>query len=249
MQMQRLEDACGHRLFSRDRPAARLTRKGEALLGYARRLLSLQAEALADLSGRAWRRGRCVSACRTTMRPGLLPRILTRFAAEHPRIETEITVRPAHSFMPCWRPMSLILRSSPAHPTARAGQLFVSRAPGLGDLACEARQTTDRPCPSPSSSRIAWRGNSPRTSSPKSSRPFRIAYSSPHLAALLAVTEAGLAVAAMPAGSVPKSCKILDARDGYPALPALELGLIRNTRAASPAIDALADCITALAAE
>lgn len=247
MQVQRLEDACGHRLFSRDRPAARLTRKGEALLGYARRLLSLQAEALADLSG-ALAQGKVRFGMPDDYATGLLPRILSRLAAEHPRIETEIicaTSPQLHAMLTANEIDLAIITRTPGRP---AGQ-FLFREPLVWVTSRTSPVSGVTPLPVAFFQPDCMARKFATDKLTEIERPFRIAYSSPNLAALLAVTEAGLAVAAMPAGSVPKSCKILDARDGYPALPALELGLIRNARAASSAIDALADCITALAAE
>lgn len=247
MQVQRLEEACGHRLFSRDRPAARLTPKGEALLGYARRLLSLQAEALADLSG-TLAQGKVRFGMPDDYATGLLPRILTRFADDHPRIEVEITCATSpqlHDMLTANELDLAIITRTPGRP---AGQRVfeeplvwvTSRLKPVGDVSpvpvaffqpdCMARK-----CATDALTEIG--------------RPFRIAYSSPNLAALLAIVDAGLAVAAMPAGSVPKSCKTLGARDGFPPLPGLQLGLIRNMRAAASAIDALADSIGSLATE
>ena len=45
MQLKKLEDAVGHRLLERDARKQHLTPEGETLLGYARRILELHAEA------------------------------------------------------------------------------------------------------------------------------------------------------------------------------------------------------------
>ena len=74
----------------------------------------------------------------------------------------------------------------------------------------------------------------------KIGRAYRIAYSSPNLAGLLAVTQAGLAVAALPRSSVPAGLKVLGRKDGFESLPVLDLCLVRGAKAKAPAIDAVA---------
>lgn len=72
---------------------------------------------------------------------------------------------------------------------------------------------------------------------------FRIAYSSPNLAALLAVVGAGLAVAAMPLSSVPSRLKILEVKENFPTLPVIELALITAPDTSSEAAELLAGCV------
>ena len=50
LQVKRLEQALGHRLLDRSPHGLRLTAAGETLMGYARRILALQEEALASLA-------------------------------------------------------------------------------------------------------------------------------------------------------------------------------------------------------
>ncbi len=53
MQIRRLEDMLGLRLFDRSTRRIRLTPEGEVLLGYARRMLALNDEAHRRLTGDA----------------------------------------------------------------------------------------------------------------------------------------------------------------------------------------------------
>ncbi|TIP07553.1 MAG: LysR family transcriptional regulator, partial [Mesorhizobium sp.] len=52
-QIKRLEEILGQMLFERDRRGLRLTRSGERLLDKGRRLLRLNDEILAEISGKA----------------------------------------------------------------------------------------------------------------------------------------------------------------------------------------------------
>ena len=84
MQIKKLEDILGRTVFSRDARSVALTSDGEMLLGYARRLLAINREAVSkfiipDISG--------------VVRLGspddygerVLPHVLKRFAQSHPR--------------------------------------------------------------------------------------------------------------------------------------------------------------------
>jgi len=86
----RLEEATGQRLLDRNRRKARPTEAGEQLLGYARRMLALNDEAAAALSG---------TAISLTLRLGLpedfasrlVTPALTSFLRERPNVRLEVT--------------------------------------------------------------------------------------------------------------------------------------------------------------
>src|SRR3546814_4669343 len=86
LRMKRLEEQTGQALFRRDGRGLVLTETGELLLGYARRILTLNDEALAALQG---------SSVAGTVRFGTsqdfaetwLPRALARFARAHPGVQ------------------------------------------------------------------------------------------------------------------------------------------------------------------
>ena len=64
MQLKKLEEAVGRRLLDRGPRKLLLTQDGQMLLGYARRILDLQAEALSAYSGERDRRFRpIVTGC------------------------------------------------------------------------------------------------------------------------------------------------------------------------------------------
>lgn len=247
MQIQRLEEVAGHQLFTRERPFARLTPKGEALLGYARRLLSLQDEALATLSGTA-----TFGAVRLGMpddyATGLLPPILARFTAEQPRIDLDLRCETSPRLMSLLDHGELDLAVITRTPGRAAGQ-FLRTEPLAWATAKRNPMLGKSPLPVAVFQPDCLARQFVTELLTKAGMPYRIAYSSPNLAPLLAVAEAGLAVAAMPLSSVPASLKVLRERDGFPPLPSLELALLRSASTASPAIDALADCIIEVAAE
>jgi DNA-binding transcriptional LysR family regulator len=91
MQIKKLEDILGRSMFSRDARSVALTTDGEMLLGYARRLLAVNREAVSkfivpDITG--------------VVRLGspddygerVLPHVLKRFAQTHPSIAVDVTI-------------------------------------------------------------------------------------------------------------------------------------------------------------
>ena len=99
MQIKRLEDVLQVRLFDRDGRRIRVTPEGQALMGYARRMLRLNDEAInhflePELSG--------------PVRIGspddyasyLLPRVLGAFAQSHPGIEIDVTCDNSTDLLP-----------------------------------------------------------------------------------------------------------------------------------------------------
>ncbi|MGO4841268.1 LysR substrate-binding domain-containing protein, partial [Rhizobiaceae sp. 2RAB30] len=91
MQIKKLEDILGRAVFSRDARSVSLTTDGEMLLGYARRMLSINREAVSkfiipDITG--------------VVRLGspddygerVLPHVLKRFAQSHPSIAVDVVI-------------------------------------------------------------------------------------------------------------------------------------------------------------
>ena len=94
LQMGNLEREVGTALFTRHGRAVRLTDAGEALRGYAERMLELEAEARRAVRAVVGlERGRLSLWTLPTLGHHLLPPVLARFRRAHPDIE--ITVREA----------------------------------------------------------------------------------------------------------------------------------------------------------
>src|SRR6516165_635154 len=92
-QVRDLERALGVHLFDRIGRRVRLSRAGEILADYARRLFALAHEAetaMADV--RAVGRGRLVIGASTTIGTYLLPGVVAEFWRQHPRVELLIQI-------------------------------------------------------------------------------------------------------------------------------------------------------------
>ncbi len=92
LQIKALEDDLGVRLFDRSGGRISLTRQGTILLGYAKKLADLVADAerqLGDESHEA--SGELLLGVSTTIGQYVLPRLLGAFLADHPRVQFSLT--------------------------------------------------------------------------------------------------------------------------------------------------------------
>jgi DNA-binding transcriptional LysR family regulator len=91
LQIKALEDDLGVRLFDRAAGRISLTRQGEVLLGYARKIAALIAEAEQELgAGDGNVSGELSLGVSTTIAQYVLPRLLVAFLAEHPHVEVSL---------------------------------------------------------------------------------------------------------------------------------------------------------------
>ncbi|MEC9369629.1 MAG: LysR family transcriptional regulator, partial [Pseudomonadota bacterium] len=90
MQMRRLEESVGRRLFNKAGRTNRLTPEGEHLLEYARRIISLNNEALSILTEPELS-GFVRIGTPDDYAERFLPQIFARFARTHPLVEVEIS--------------------------------------------------------------------------------------------------------------------------------------------------------------
>lgn len=90
MQLKRLEDSLDASLFSRAARKLALTPEGEQLMGFARRMLALNDEALARLSSAAFEGEIRLGVPHDIVYPAI-PGILKRLAAQYPRLRVNLT--------------------------------------------------------------------------------------------------------------------------------------------------------------
>ena len=89
MQIKRLEELLGRRVFERTSRSIELTDDGRILIDYARRMLSLHDESLRRLANPDVA-GRARLGITEYFLPAELPRLLSAFAAAHPRVQLDV---------------------------------------------------------------------------------------------------------------------------------------------------------------
>lgn len=89
MQIKRLEDALDVQLLDRAGRGVALTAAGEQMLGYARKLLQTNDEAVARMTGEAYEGEVTIGVPSDIVYPAI-PKVLKRFHAEYPRIRVTL---------------------------------------------------------------------------------------------------------------------------------------------------------------
>ena len=238
MQMQRLEETVGNQLLVRGPRTVTPNAAGEDFLIYARRLLKLSDEAWASVT-RPKETGSVRLGVPDDYAAFLLPPVLSRFAEEHPLVTVELV---------CEQSTALV-------KTLAEGRLDLAIVTRLPDQPLDVIRL-ERFVWVASSNHVAWQadplpvalfepGCAARMNVLQAlgdaDRSYRCTYSSASLLGLIAVVQAGLAVAGLAQRSVPQSLRIIGANEGLPALPDLEVGILRNPMSTTPAVDRLHD--------
>ena len=132
MQVKRLEESVGRRVFERSSRALALTGDGALLLDYARRMLALNDESLGRLA-RPPVTGRARFGVTEYFLPNDLPALLARFAAAHPGSPLEVRMglsRELRADLDAGRLDAAIVRLDPARdrgePLWREPQVWVA---------------------------------------------------------------------------------------------------------------------------
>lgn len=89
MQLKRLEESMGVALFDRSARSISLSPNGEQLLGYARRMLSLNDEIYSRLTAQEFEGEVTLGVPHDIVYP-VVPQVLQRFAAEYPRVRVQL---------------------------------------------------------------------------------------------------------------------------------------------------------------
>lgn len=238
MQMQRLEEMVGNQLLVRGPRTVTPNAIGEDFLIYARRLLKLSDEAWASVT-RPKETGSVRLGVPDDYAAFLLPPVLSRFAAEHPlvtveliceqstalvktlaegRLDLAIVTRLPEQPLEVIRLERFVWVASPNHVAWETDPLPVA----LFEPGCAARMNV-----------LQALGDADRS--------YRCTYSSASLLGLIAVVQAGLAVAGLALRSVPPSLRIVGGNEGLPVLPDLEIGILRNPLSTTQAVERLND--------
>ncbi|MBX9930546.1 MAG: LysR family transcriptional regulator [Methylobacterium sp.] len=242
LQIKRLEDSLGCRLFDREGREVQLTPHGEILLNYARQMLKLGNEARArvmepDVSGTV-RLGTPEDFATTH-----LSEILAQFARAHPQVALEVncdfTVNLLDDFSKGHYDLMLFKRE----PQGPGGGIGVWRE--ILDWAASPRLVLSEDAPVPlvlSPVPDVYRKRA-LTALDAARRPWRIAYTSPSLAGLQAAVQAGLGITVLPTEMVPAGLVSVAVQLNLPKLPDTEIVLYRAPGVLSRAAELLSDTI------
>ncbi|HRX63049.1 MAG TPA: LysR substrate-binding domain-containing protein [Candidatus Competibacter sp.] len=223
MQVRRLETGLSRTLFQREGRGVPLTPEGEALLGYARRLLKLHDEALAVLT-RPDLTGRVRLGTPDDYVERFLPDILVRFARAFPRVQVDVHCEPSLHLRRLLAEDRLDLALITGAPGAEIGEIL-RREPTVWATAERHLAHEQDPLPlalfQPGCPFRDWA----LAGLGETGRPYRVAYTSASITGLFAAVTAGLAVTVLGHSLLPETVRALRADEGFPPLPPASITL------------------------
>ncbi|MFE9647544.1 LysR substrate-binding domain-containing protein [Streptomyces sp. NPDC006365] len=226
--VRRLESTAGRQLFSRDTHSVELTEDGEAMLGFARRILEAHEQAAAFFTGTRLR-GRLRFGASEDFVLTRLPEILEGFRHDHPEVDLELTVELSGTLHEQLADGKLDLVLAKRRPEDPHGELvWHDRLVWIG--AERLRLDPDRPVPlivypPPGITRALA-----LEALERQGRPWRIACTSGSLSGLIAAARAGLGVMAHSQGLIPPGLVRLPPRAALPELGRVDFVLTQATR-------------------
>ncbi|MBN9671765.1 LysR family transcriptional regulator [Roseibium aggregatum] len=232
MQIKKLESILGVAVFAREGRTVRLTPEGEALMGYARRILMLNEEAVSlFLSPEV--EGEVRFGAPSDFGTRFLPNILSRFARSHPGVNVDVHLdgSPRLGELVTKGELDLVLYTArPGTALAQAGQIVFTEP--LVWVGLEGGIAYERdPLPlAVSTPGCPWR-RAARVALDDAQKPYRISYTSFHSAGQEAALLADLAVAPFPASVAGPPLQVLDERHGLPTIGDYHIIMAEGPRA------------------
>ena len=232
MQIKKLETILGVSVFSREGRQVRMTPEGEALLGYARRILMLNEEAVGLFVAPSVE-GEVRFGAPSDFGTRFLPNFLARFARSHPGVNVDVSLEGSPGLAQKMKNGELDLVLYTARPDSdlvKRGEIVFTEP--LVWVGLEGGVAYDRdPLPlAVSTSGCPWR-RAARIALDNAQKPYRISYTSFHSAGQEAALLADLAVAPFPASVVEPPLQILDERHDLPDIGNYHIILSQSPRA------------------
>ena len=234
LQIKRLEEIVGQRVFERTSRSIALTPAGEKLLKYARLILDLNDESVRSIAEPPVT-GVIRLGITEYFVPTELPRILARFAAAYPGVQLEVRMglsRELRQAMAEGALDAVVVRLTPAERDKAIwseAQVWVCREgaePGRGEAVPLA--LLPAPC--------ILREHA-IASMTRQRRAWKLAFTGSSMASVQAAVRAGLGVSIVPLSSVTPEMRVLGR--GYPDPGRLDVGVLRAPGTRQDIMDAL----------
>lgn len=237
MQIKKLEAAVGRALLLRGPRQLQLTHEGQVLLGYARRMLDLHAEAQTVLQGEAVT-GLVRLGVPDDYASKYITPVLQRFAPRHGGVEIQLDCEQSTSLIPRIARGDLDLALVSRDHARRGTLLFHESMVWAGSPQFDTWSRQPLPIAVYEAASLGRR--SAIHSLALQGRPYKVVYNSSSLAGQIAAVESGLAVAALTQCSVPRHLQILGPEHGLGPMEPMQVAAYRSRASqGSKAVDSL----------
>jgi DNA-binding transcriptional LysR family regulator len=241
MHIRRLEEQLGCALFVKQGRRARLTAEGESLIDFARRIVQIEAGAIAALS-RKGLRGAVRLGIPDDYSETYLADILGRFSRKHPMVEVSVSCEGSPELVQEVSVGALELALVTEYPGMHGFELLCEQ-PLVWAAAAHFHVDAGAPIPlALGAASCLWRRDADEALA-ETDRPTRNLVLSKNFSAIGTVVRAGLAVTTLPQSMVGEGLRMLGAAEGLPELPLTRMGLIHAPGRPSEEAKALANAI------
>lgn len=222
-QLRRLEQSLDCQLLDRRQRHVRPTAEGERLLGYARRILALHAEA-EDVLGNLHNQGVLRIGVPEDFASDRLMPMLAQFAEQHPGLRLEVTSGLSPELYRLYHHNELDLAL--VKQTAAGADAVAVWPEPLCWVDSATRPAIERnPLPLVTFPPNGLYRQEMTHALDTLGRRWRISYSSASLAGVCSAVSAGLGISLLPQRVLSDSHRILDQTDGLPAMAPMQLAL------------------------
>jgi DNA-binding transcriptional LysR family regulator len=242
MHVRRLEEQLGCALFVKHGRGARLTDEGERLIDFARRIVQVEAGALAALS-RKGLRGAARLGIPDDYAESFLAEILAHFNRRHPMVEVSVVCEASTDLGPQVAAGALDLALVTDYEGLKGVEIL--REERLVWVASE-RFRVENGAPIPlalGNVTCCWRRATEEALAETAPGLTRARVYSKNFSAIGTVLRAGLAATTLPVSMVGPGLKVLGRAEGLPELPLTRMGLIHAPGRPSEEAKALAEAI------
>lgn len=244
LQIKRLEEMIGAQVFVRGGASLDLTPTGEHMLGYAKQILSLNDEVLAELTTPVIS-GRIRFGIPSEFATILLPRVLGRFAHSYPAVTLEIHCDLSMNLLAEQpNPYDLILALRDQPDPREASYIGSDELVWVTSANHDTHRQPTLPmvvAPAP----CLYRGRAIKTLKGVG-RSWRIAYTNTDISGIQTAIEEGLGVTVLAQKTVPDSLRILPPSRRFPRLGKVGIHLVYNRSAANETVQKLVDYVSAI---
>lgn len=244
LQLKRLESLLDQTLITRSGQSIELTKSGETLFSYAKRILAINDEAVASFNANNLS-GELKLGIPSEFATTLLPKILSQFAHTYPNVNLEVISdlscnllsgasnknfdllmvlhdAPEKASNQLIKEDELVWVTSPNHDTHINQSLSLIVAPE----GCIYRKRAT-------------------TALGKMTRPWHISYTNPDLTGIKAAIEEGLGVTVLAKSTVPSNLKILKPSERFPKLGKIGISLLSPNGGQSESVNRLSEYLQA----
>lgn len=241
MQVRKLEDSVGAKLFERGPRGVGLTMEGQRLLPYAKRIVGLVDETTAAMRTLPLD-GPVRVGIPEEYNQTVLPNALAGFAEAHPG--TEVTVFCGYTVqqMEALEADELDLAVIFEWDGGISGELLAID-PTVWVASAAHNLHLERPVPVAFYRRSVWCREFAQRSLERHAVPYRVSYTSDTSGGLRSAVESGLAIAPLARSNIPPGARELTSGEGFPLVDSSRVVLKRNPRRGGPAIDSMANLI------